>query len=283
MKNLKYILITIVFSLTFISCEDDSEIDYSLSGTEESVQVTIETPRNFTAEEDRVPFTVTLANTYSSDATVVVEFKFNDERFIRNEVIIPAGNNSASGKVFMPADDGALNTPGASFKAGFVVGKVVGFLLDEPQEGKLYIVNSNEVLLDAYDKLPTLVDGGGLSYTFTWRTNKTDDYDIFSDLSDLDSATGDSIETGSVTNDAFADGDYNMVYNPYAVAGVDDVEFVLFFRVTDIDGNDQVYKFTGTLDAVNNDPAVNYDLIQISRVTDAGTGAVSFSFNQLED
>ncbi len=282
MKNTKYLFYS-VFILFFamLSCDDNSDIDYSLQGTQQIVQITLSSSRDYTAEEDRFPITITLDQAYDSDAVVVVEFELSDTRTVRKDFVIESGQSSVSDFIFLPGDDGLFNSSSTVPLTDAIRGRAIGFLLEEPSEGVVYIVESNELILDQYDLLPPVVENGGLSYVFIWATNRTDDYDIFSDIPNFNSATGNPLETASVSNDTFSDGNYTLTYNPYAIAGEIDVPFVLFLRVTYNDGTDSVVKFEGTLDALNNDPDLTYDLIGIERTTDSND-LVTYNFQQIE-
>ncbi len=281
MKKLKYIVLFVLSVVILQSCYDDTPLDYSLNGNEEVVQATLTIPRDFTAEEDRVTFTVNIDKTFDSDVTLVVELELNDRRKTRKNITMPAGSTSIANFIYMPASDGLYSFPPTQSFQDYVKVRVVGILVDQPQEGVLYSISSNEVLLDMYIQLPEILEEGGISYVFVWDTNKTDDYDIISDLSDLTSATGNPIEEASITNASFSDGTYMLSYNPYAIAAVSDVNYLLFIRVTNSDNTDTLLKFTGTLDAVNNDPGAIYDLLSFDRTTVDNVS--TYTFTQLED
>lgn len=281
MKNIKYLFISLSF-LAFFACDDSD--DGAIALTDVAVEATIAADKDLVEETDDVGYSVSINQTFSSDADMRVNVRFNDDRQFSTTLTIPAGETSASGVLLFRSDDG---TPIDPFQNGgvltdFVTLKVTGIVLSEPTVGDNYVISSNEVLLDLIDGTPSALGEPGLSITFTWESG--DDYDLFynGNLGLNAGATGNNPEALTLTDAQISDGDSQLVYNPFSKTSTGDITYRVVIKVTNADETVDLMSFSGSLDAANSAATSIYPLVNINKTTD-GAGVATYVLTALED
>ncbi len=204
-----FLLIGGLVASTLTSCyEDDGEVRVIEStGTEVAVEATISATRNFTAPGDLIPVTVTFNQAIDSTASVGIESRNDDTSFINTYFDLPAGSTTLTEAVFVPGGNG-FGTDGIGSVDGLIDLKVIG--LDSNVEGEQYIISSNEVELNQFDRLPA-VNFDRATVLFDWTNPDANDLDmvIFGEGEVLTGFSGTRYEQLAVPA-SFPDGEYTV-------------------------------------------------------------------------
>lgn len=287
MKNINYLKLffACVFLTSLASCEDDDLGPFNslVTNETEEVQVTVTTLQDISAEGAMFPVGVTISRTFDVNATVTVQVETQDLRTAIGTVTIPAGSTSAEGLASVPGD---LDEEFSDLSETAIV-RAIAVGADDGN-GIVYIANSNEDTVRLINDFPSNIAAGGITMTFAWDTAFTDDYDLF--YAGASGATGNPVENISIPNTAFGDGPLDVTYNPFSVAAMVDVPYILVIRINNTDGTSELVFHEGTLDAANNDPNALFPLARITRTTtvdtsdpDNPTNVFTFDVEQLED
>lgn len=283
-KYLK-ILFACVFVVSTMSCEDDDLGPFNSLVTDdtEEVQVTVTTLQDISAEGASFPVSVSLSRTFNVAATVTVQVETQDLRTAINTVTIPAGETTGMGLALVPGDQDEefADLSETAIVSAIAVGADDG-------NGIVYLATSNEASVRLINDFPGSIAAGGITMTFAWDTAFTDDYDFF--YAGAAGATGNPIENISIPNTAFGDGPIDVTYDPFAVAGLEDVPYILVIRVNNPDGSSELIFHEGALDAANSTAGTQFPLARITRTTtvdmsnpDNPTDVFTFEVEQLED
>ncbi len=281
MKNFKYYFLSLSVFALLIACEDDEPATAGegdpLSKNVINLESTVATTTTLSGEGDIIPFSVTIPETFESDATVTAEVRLDNGRTTLGSATIPAGATSGTGTIGIPGDDGASsgNLYGLPDSATI---KIIGIQLDTLVPDAFYTISSNEVKFGILDR--TLGVAGGLNILFDWAGAPAADLDMYvydaNTFEQFESAaTGSRYEVDLFENAGRPDGDYFVAIQVYANGSVEptaDIDYL--FALTLPDGTVDIY--TGTFeDAAADD--FYYPVINFTKTTDPETGTVSYT------
>lgn len=213
-----------VFSIILLSnscSDDDGRLDqnYTLNATTDVItNVTVSSVRSFVSETDDLNYSVSLDRTFDSDADVRIEVEFDDTRFFRTNLTVPAGETSASGVLVFRADDG-IDLESIVLE-DFIKVRALSILPSQPKAGESYPATSNDLLLDLVSEV------GAVTLNIDWTGDSSVDIDFA--LLNLDTFT---FPAGGVTgatlskpetlvlsnsNAGLPDGNYLVLYRSYS-------------------------------------------------------------------
>jgi len=232
MKKIKYLLLSLLVGFSFASCNYKSPIHIPTIAGVTNIALTVSSPFSVIAEEalaNKVIFTATLPNSFTSDVTVEARLVFDGGETI-GTVTIPAGSTSGTGTLAMRSE-GQIN-----FYARPVKLILTGLSVSDPGPGEpsVYNVTSNEVLLESYDRIQwpygAGVVAGRATILLDWENPGANDFDMFvfqSDFTQVESAASGSRWETDILDDTHPDGDYFIGVDLYAGSG--DVPYKIFF------------------------------------------------------
>ena len=216
MKNYIKIFYVAFLSLAMFSCEDDEAISAGdadpTNKTIVAVPVTVSSDVPGIGEGNLTTFSVTLGQSFASDATVTVKLIMDNGRFNSGSVVVTAGSTSATGTVLVPADDDLL--PATVISPNSATLEAVGILLDEPVAATLFEAESNVLDLNVWSR--SQEQDGGLVAQLDWNGAPGIDIDMYI----IDAAftaffeqaeSGSRFEVDLFGNNEHPDGDY-VVY-----------------------------------------------------------------------
>ena len=276
MKNSIYIY-ALLASFLIISCGDD---DYSIAYEDLEVKTPLtadlQLSRDVAAPTTRLDFTVTLPQSFSTDATLEVTVLTPDFNTARASLDVPAGETTVSGFLTMPGSGTITN----SFFGieGFYSIQVTGLALVQPEEGMIddpFTLSSEELRVDLIDynsdymaaretSLDVLLDWQG-----PWDVNDLDMYIVNMDTGELyENAESGSRYEGDLFNNTHPDGTYAVAVSFYSVSGED---IAYNFNFTYPNGEVEFYEGVFTSPAAGDYlPEVMY----ITKSTDVNGNAV---------
>ncbi|WP_396597236.1 hypothetical protein [Dokdonia sp. R86516] len=274
--NFKNILLMSGFAASLLtSCyNDDGDVKVlENSANDVVIEATISSTRDFTAPGDLIPFTVMFSQSVDSLSSVGIEARADDTSFINTYFDLPAGATSLSGTVFTPGGNG-FSASGIGSINDLIDLEVIG--LDSNIEGQQILVNSNDVQLDVFDRLPE-ANFDAATVLFDWTNPDANDLDlvIFGDGGTLTGFTGDRYEELVLSSD-LPDGDYTVQLQ-FFFANDTPIDYNVFIRLEDgatVEYNGQ-QTFTDAEVAAG---AVNF--ATITKVSDAD-GNPSFTVSYL--
>ncbi|WP_297763804.1 hypothetical protein [uncultured Muriicola sp.] len=232
MKNLyKYLSLVAFSAILLSSCtEEESLIGYplDLGLTTVALEGTVSTTDTQTAEGRTIGVTVSIPQSFASDADVEVTATFNSGAFTTTSVAIPAGSTTGSGTITLPASDGF--DVGFDGLANYGSLQLTAILLDTVDPGVNYTITSASQPLQIFDAIQFPygegVVAGRMTYLLDWANPDINDLDTY--VLGFESAeTGSRYET-DIFNDTHPDGDYTIDVGVWT-AGETDIPWKLFF------------------------------------------------------
>jgi len=276
MKKIIYSYLLIAISATFIlSCEDDDPIelgdDDPRNETIVNLEATISTNQPNAGEGNLLPFSITVPQTFASDATVTARVTLDNGTFSTGTAVVPAGSNSGDGFITMPADDGDPTEGLLSENAGSF--EAIAILLDEIVPGTQFEISSNSVDINIWSDTATV--DGGLGLIMDWTDSANVDLDL--SIDELDGATDvvDAGVSGSRFEDVFfgnnetQDGEFLVRVEVFAAVG-NDVDYVINFTLP----NNELVSIAGTFPALNG--GETFVPARFVRTTDIASGDISY-------
>lgn len=276
--NLKYILVFAALSLIFGACEDDTAISAGegdpLNENVINLDATVASAQTITGEANKLPFTVTLPQSFSSEATVTARIILDSGASTTGTAVIEAGATTGTGSITLPADDDVFSSSGLFGLPDAATLSLIAIALEELETGKAYTISSNSLSLGLYDD--TLdPDAGGLNLLLDWENPADNDLDLYvfdaTGATNLEfSESGSRYESDLFENTGRADGTYLIVIASYTQPPVGGFAYKLLVtlptgELIDLDGMipetfPAGLQLVGTFD----------------KVTDAVTGVVSY-------
>ncbi len=278
LNKLKYLSFAVALGLTFVACEDDDPITAGAGDPDTknivNLDATLTTAQSATGEGNTLAFSVTLPQTFASDATVTTRVELDNGETTLGTATVAAGATSGTGSIVLPGDDGVITGATIAPVDNSATLKVVGFLLEEEEPGTLYVVNSNTVDLALYPD--TLAPDGGLNILLDWDNPAANDLDLqvidraFTAIFE-NSDSGDRFESDLFQNTGRADGIYDIYVIPFTAVPAEGINFALLLTQPDgtlavLNGSIPSTATTGARVAVGT----------FEKVTDPVTGVVSY-------
>ncbi len=266
---------TAVFALSILSCDDDEPVTAGegdpFSKDVVAVDATVSTTQPQIGEENLLPVTVTLGQSFSSDATITVEATLTNGNVTTGEVVVPSGTTTGSGSFTLPSDDGFV--PAGFFDPNAGSLEAIAIRLDELVEGTTYVTSSNQVSLDIWSK--TAPGRGGLNYVLDWEDPSVDlDLRVYSEPEFVfyeNGSSGDRFEEDLFDSAGRPDGLYVWYVVNFDGPFETDMDYRLF--VTQPDGSLEV--LSGTFTAGTPGPAL-IPFASFEKSTNVETGKVSY-------
>lgn len=233
MKNIyKYLSLVAFSAILLSSCtEEESLIGYplDLGLTTVALEGTVSTNYPQTAEGRTIDVTVSIPQTFASDADVEVTATFNSGAFTTATVSVPAGSTTGTGTITLPASDG--------FAVGFFGLENYGslqltaILLDTVDPGVNYTITSASQPLQIFDEIQSSAYGEGvvagrMTYLLDWANPDINDLDAY--VLGFESAESGSRYETDIFNDEHPDGDYTIDVGVWT-AGETEIPWKLFF------------------------------------------------------
>ncbi|SMC64319.1 hypothetical protein [Cellulophaga tyrosinoxydans] len=278
MKNIFKKLLFSLLSLTVLnSCTEEEElIGFPLEIQTEATEIVGTVSSNPTSFFEGLPLniTVTLPQTFASDADVEVTALFNSGAQTVATVTVPAGATTATGKITLPSSDG--------FNSGIFEGllnycqlSLTAILLDELEPGKAYTITSNNFgvnILDQYSAYTTAVANSRMNYLLDWANPEDNDLDVY--IAGLESSETGTRYESDIFNAEYPDGEYTIEVGLYIVSETS-IPWKLFFVHPD---QVTVDVFEGTFDNLTIGTGLNdnIDIVTFTKTTDPDTGDVTF-------
>lgn len=160
MKNLKYLLLSVVLAAGIASCEsDDEKYNGSPVGKDEIITLDgiIETTATAAMSNQKIPFTVTLPRTFSDTVAVEVSTKNKSGASTRVSVNIMPGQRTISDQV---------SCAGGALYNSTVDLSVTAINLNTVEQGKHYLIKSNVITLKTGNTSVPPVDNTKLQVKF---------------------------------------------------------------------------------------------------------------------
>jgi len=275
MKKIIYSYLLIAISaMLILSCEDDDPIEL---GDEDprnenvvNLEATISTTQPNAGEGNLLPFSITVPQTFASDATVTARVTLDNGTFSTGTAVVPAGSNSGDGFITMPPDDGERTESLLSQNAGSF--EAIAILPDEIVPGTQFEISSNSVDINIWSDTATV--DGGLGIIMDWTDSANVDLDVFIDELDgatglFDSDSGSRFENIFFANNDTQDGEFLVRIETFAAVG-EDVDYVLNFTLP----NNQLATISGTFTALS--AGESFVPARFVRTTDVASGDISY-------
>lgn len=280
MKNVLKTLLVALTVVSFVACSDDDS--NQINATIQNVAATVTAQNSMTAEEDATNITVSLDQSFASDASVRVVFEFENGNILNQTFTIAAGNTSTTESFQLPADDGNFYDNPVVAPMG---GKAwaAGVVLADPIVGTQLEIASNELYFDVANKVAAVQDNDGFQFLFDWTSGGTNDIDLYLYDHDLGwpagyvdgSFTGSRFETISATS-AIPDGNYAVLANVWSLANSpSDIAYAFTYRAPDGTLASSAGTWVGAADGSDLFPM--NDVI-VTKSTD-GSGVVTWTMN----
>lgn len=276
-NKLKYIAFFAMLGLLFASCEDDEPVTAGLGDPSDknvvNIEATISSDVTITGEGNRVNFTVTLPQSFSSDVTVTATARLDNGAATTGQAIIDAGATTGTGFVLIAPDDNVVSGATIDGVEDAINIKLTAILLDELVPDTTYTISSNELSLGIYPL--TEPSGGGLGIALDADNSPSNDlalrvYDTTGSVRLENSDTSDRVETVQFTPANQPDGTYFVTTFARTETSVD-YSFRLLFTLP----NGELEVLTGTIPS-DFDSFTLVDIATFDKVTDPETGVVSF-------
>lgn len=151
-----------VFSLVFLSCEDNERFSGSPVGNQEiiTLDAVVSTPATFALTNQEIDFTVTLPRTFADTVKVEATSISNSGRRTRAYVDVLPNQLTASGKI-NAAGGGIYNSSFNLFLSAIELFTV--------EQGKHYLIKSNSVQVNTGSTTIQDADGRRLSIKLVWE------------------------------------------------------------------------------------------------------------------
>jgi hypothetical protein len=268
--NIVYIVLLTIF---FISCDDENENVVILDQlTITDLVGDISVTSSIAAPGYPVGYSLTLPQSFSSDAVVTVKAVVGGTSESIGTITIPAGSTTGDGTISIP------NTGALAFGLNNTAKISIKGLALSPAEGDTFTLSSNAVEVLLYDSVQwpygSGVVAGRATMLFDWEGSTSKDFDtrVF------DSATLNLVEdsgTGSryefdILNDTHPDGDYFLVVDIFSGSG--DTPWKFFFVHPD---QTTVEVFEGVFTAAEVASGIVFPVIEWTKSTDVN-GNVSY-------
>jgi hypothetical protein len=278
MKNIKFLLLSMSLIALSTSCEDDDPISAGegdpLLKSVVALEATVSTQQLTVGEGNVIDFSVTLPNSFDSDADVTVRVLLDNGLTNTGTASVAAGSTTGTGSLTMPPDDNLLTgeTIDGALNAAELFAEAI--LLDELVPGTTYTLSSNVVDLNIYPR--TLAVGGGVNILSDWNGAPAVDLDMYVYDSDFNlyevAESGSRFETDLFQNVGRPDRQFFVwigVWNPPADGS--EVPYVVLITMPD----GRLVDVRGVIPA----GAVRGDFFQVAtfeKTTDVETGVVSY-------
>ena len=274
MKKIKYFLFTLVIGGLLSSCySDDALPEYPVQGLSD-IAVTINSSNSVTGEGFGVPFTASLPQAFTSDATLETKLLFEGGFVASTSTIVPAGSTSVNGSISMQGDDGLSKFTGRDLTLS-----ISGIALAD--QSQAFNITSNEAVLKSFDRVQwpygAATIAGRMTLLIDWENPNTNDIDMY-----VFSETFDQVEAGTTTsrwetdifNDTHPDGNYFVAIDLWDATG--DLPWQLFFVDPD---QTTVTKFDGIFAAADTAAGTFvFPLVNFTKSTDADDN-VSYTYS----
>jgi hypothetical protein len=281
MKNIKYIFIALLTSVTLTSCYDEDPIKEVIVEDVAEITLTVSSiSSSYVGEETEIPFTVTLPAAIATDATVEAKLKHVNGEVVTTVTVL-AGSTTADGTLAVPSN--TYNNFGGDVPMQI---SLTGYLPQDLTAGQasVYKVTSNSIDFTPFDRIQwPYGDGvvaGRMTALFDFQPS-TDGSARDLDMLMFNASTFDQVETAAsgsrwetdIFNDTHPDGDYFIAIDFWRATG--DVPWEIFFVHPD---QITVSYFNGVfLGAADGD--FIYPVINFTKSTDVD-GVVSYTFSQ---
>lgn len=234
MKFLNYKAFALA-AMSFIafSCDTDGEYNEVVDANVIDINAQLDVRANAIGEGAPTLVSVTLPQSFASDATVRVVVRSDDSRQGFADLELPAGETTTSGLVTLAGNDGVDTNLNSFDQVEFYV---AGLALSEGVVGEAYNVTSNRVSLALYDRVPfpNPIDNS-MEILFDWENPGGNDLDLFVVLDNTTAVdvveSGSRYEVSQVTP-AEPDGVYSVVAFAFSAAD-SDIDYIFFFRQPD--------------------------------------------------
>ncbi|MHA7058607.1 hypothetical protein ACWGOQ_0015390 [Aquimarina sp. M1] len=278
LNKLKYISIIAVFGLLFTACEDDDPISAGIGDPLNkeviNLEATIASDVTVTGEGNRVDFTVTLPQSFSSDATVTARAIFDNGNSTTGTAVVEAGSTVGTGFVTLSPDDNVIDGDSIDGAADAVEISLIGILLDELIPDTTYTISSNALSLGIYpDTLPA---AGGLNILFDWDNPGANDLDM--DVIDRDftaifesSGTGSRFESDLFQTSGRADGIYDIYATIFSASPTEPIDYNVLMTLP----NGVLEVVSGTLPA-GSPSSTRIPIATFEKSTNVETGVTSY-------
>ena len=279
MKNIyKKLLFSLLSLIVFNSCTEEEElIGYPLEIQTETTEIVGTVSASYTSFFEGLPLniTVTLPQTFSSDAAVEVTALMNSGAQTVATITIPAGATTGTGEITLPSNDG--------FNSGLFEGlvnycqlSISAILLSELETGTSYTITSNSLgvnILDQFSAYTTAVANSRMNYLLDWANSDINDLDVY--IAGLESSETGTRYESDIFNAEYPDGEYIIEAGLYDIAETS-IPWKLFFVHPD---QVTVDVFGGTFENLTIGTGVNanVNLVTFTKTTDPDTGDVTFA------